>query len=98
MEARVKRVFKQAYRQCWKNFLNKLDKNTPQSLIWQFIKEISNKNFFCKKTPISLDLIEEIFDHITRPAVSNLHFPNLSIDTTITGNTIDKPFDIMIMI
>lgn len=92
-EARAKRVFKQAYRQCWKEFLSKLNKNTPQTVIWQFIKKIANKNSYFNKHTISVELIEEIFNHITPPTLAKLPFPNVCTDSTVVNNTIDRPFN-----
>lgn len=94
IEARTKLLFKHKYRESWKSFLNKLNKSTPPSEIWNFIKRINNKNYSFKKTPIPNDLIENLLDYFAPPFAANIkvreNFKNNH--TGLSENPIEKAF------
>lgn len=71
LAAQAKRLFKNKQRGSWINFLNKLNKNTPLTEIWKFVKRLNNKSFQCPKKPISKDLIDDILNKIAPPSASN---------------------------
>ena len=61
IEAQAKRLLKQKSRTCWRNFVNKLNRNTPLADIWKFVRRMSNKNTK-PNILISNDIIENALD------------------------------------
>lgn len=82
IEAQAKKLFKQKSRKSWENFVNKLNKNTPSSLIWNTMKRISNKNYRTPIKPINKEIIEGVLDR-----VCPLFVPDITIMQT---NNVDE--------
>uniref|UniRef100_A0A6P7F320 Uncharacterized protein LOC114325409 n=1 Tax=Diabrotica virgifera virgifera TaxID=50390 RepID=A0A6P7F320_DIAVI len=62
ISANVKRTFKLKQKNSWKMFLNKLNKNTPLTEIWNTVRSICNKHHQKRKPQLDESLIQKILD------------------------------------
>lgn len=72
INARTKLIYKNKAKQCWKRFLNTLNKNTSPSKIWSFVKIMNNSKYRPQKIQITKEIIDKILDLIAPPFVCNL--------------------------
>lgn len=92
-EAIAKKILLNKSRSSWRAFVSGLNKNTPPSKIWNFIKKISNKKYQLTKSPLTEELIEELLNKLAPPYVNtkkqlfNRKNPNVDL--------LEKPFTIV---
>ncbi|XP_074026539.1 uncharacterized protein [Leptinotarsa decemlineata] len=77
IEAKTKLLFKKKSLDCWVTFINRLNKNTSPTKIWQFMKKISNKNYQIGRTTLHPELIDKLLDNLA---------PSFAINTPIRIN------------
>lgn len=94
IEAQAKRLFKIKSRTTWRSFLNKINKNTPLSDIWRFIKSMKdNSHLTSNSNKLSEQIIEQLMDILAPPSMmEEIHVQ--------TGNTekcvnFERPFDLV---
>lgn len=90
LDAQAKRTFHKKRRNSWKNFISKLNKSTPISNIWTYIKKIANKNPNVNKQPIPTAIIDEHLNKIAPPTATN----NQYLRNKHYNNMLDNPFNL----
>lgn len=69
LDAQAKRLFLLKSRENWRGFLSKLNKNTPPTQIWNYLKKITNPLFKSNRQMLSQSLVEEVLDRLAPPFV-----------------------------